>query len=1541
MANRTVSVRYILDASGYRSGANDIAAADARIAASARAAAATMDQQQAKATRGQQKATKAYVASGKAQADAITKVGKASAASTRIIEDAERRKVRIQEDSTRRIARVNQDAAAQMLRTTNEQKRQQIAASAAVRQARIREEAATRASRIGEDANVRASRSVDTGASLQQTAQAYSQVGRTALVTGGLIAAGLGLSARAAIQWQSDFTGVTKTVDGSAQQLGALELQLRGLSRTMPQSSTQIAGVAEAAGQLGIQTGSIAQFTKTMLQLGDTTNLTSDEAATSIAQLGNIMGTLDGPANQVNDNIARVGSTIVGLGNDGASTERDIVNMGLRIASAGKTIGLNTGQVLGFSSAIASTGVDVEAGGTAFSNFALKVDSAVREGGPKLDLLAKTAGQTGDEFRKSFSADSAGAIQDFIEGLDKVQQSGGDSNKVLRDLGVTGVREGTVIRNLAASHDKLAAALKGQARFYKENTALSNEATKRYETDASRIQIAVNKIKDDAIDIGSAVLPVISSVTEQVSKYADAFKNLSPETQGSLVKGGAVAAGILLVGGASLSAAGSVAQLASGLAALGATKAGVAGLAASLGPIALVAAAGYAALRGIGEINNLIKPSIPVSIDTTTNALTKLAQSGEQADLNNLFKYNASGNSGFTKLSRDINGIGDAFKVIDAPTALEKARSIIDPFIKTTGGLTSARQQLDGMDQSLKALTLNGNGGDAAKAFSDIVPQALQAGRTVNDLATKDFPLYRQAVVNATEANGYHIASDQEMVDIMSGKIPQSLADAAKGNKNLAGAVNAVTGANINGVQTFTQQLTAIQGNVTGLLGLRSAHNSVEGAIDAANAAIKQNGKTLDVGTEKGRANRQALDNIAVGAQNYTTALGKQGKSALQIVEANEKARQSYVKLARSAGQSKGDATRNANELFKLPKNVTTQVAVKVSGASSKQIHDLNEDIQKLPKEQRAKIVTIAEDKGLKAAKTALKEFEKPKTQKVKTEYDKGKQPPKPKDQNYKVHAQFANPEPPKIPDGVQKIKQEFADSPQGDVQSAKKSRVITFKSKVDPPKIPKSGKGGTVNFKSKVDPPKVPKAGKGGTINYKSKAEAPKAPKAPKGATITFKVKVDKVGKIAVPKGGTVKIKTDVDLSGVRRAKSGVSGVKGKSVKVKTTADLSGVNSVRSALNSVNSKTVTITTVKKEVTQKAGGGKAVGKVTGPGTNTSDSIEAMLSNEEWVIRATSSKMYGDGIMAALNAGSIPKSALEPYSYATGGKAGLPPMGFAKGGKITISQLINAITNDNPLQEVEDAKKGSKEWKAALKEAAKAVRDFGKTLTDQYVSASTSGTDQLQSAQQGIADIKALQAKVDQLQKLGLDSTQIAAIVKRASDGDVAGATALADSIVTGGKPLVDQLNAATKSLAQIANLLAADTQTKKVRAYASGGQASGPGTATSDTAGLYALSNREWVHPVAAVDFYGEAFMRAVQTRTLPKQRVSGYMAQGGQVGVKVVTAPSSTGDFIRALEGVTVMVQSPITGEYLTGHIARVADQRIGSAFTGAGSSR
>lgn len=367
--------------------------------------------------------------------------------------------------------------------------------------------------------------SVDDKASkgLKSTAASVAAVGKTVAKVGAVIA-GFGIiSLRAFAKFEDAFAGVRKTVDATEEQFAALSDGIREMSRTIPASVESIAAVSEAAGQLGIQTENILAFTRTMVDLGNATNLSSQEAATALARLANI-------TQLPQDQFDELGSTIVALGNNFATTEREIVEMSLRLAGVGKQIGLTQAEILGMATALSSVGVRAEAGGTAFSRVFAEMANNVAQGGDKLKAFAEIAGTTTDEFARNFQTDAASTVVDFVQGLDRISKSGGNVFKVLEEAGFANIRVRDTLLRASGAGDLLSESLNLSSNAWEENTALTTEAEKRYATFLSRIRIVWNQIKDLAISLGEALAPfalkLIDTFQPVLNTLSKVFRNL-------------------------------------------------------------------------------------------------------------------------------------------------------------------------------------------------------------------------------------------------------------------------------------------------------------------------------------------------------------------------------------------------------------------------------------------------------------------------------------------------------------------------------------------------------------------------------------------------------------------------------------------------------------------------------------------------------------------------------------------------------------------------------------------------------------------------------------------------------------------------------------------------------------------------------------------------------------------------------------------------------------------------------------------------------
>lgn len=341
--------------------------------------------------------------------------------------------------------------------------------------------------------------------------------------------AGIAAATKTAIEFEDAWTGVTKTVNATPQQFEKINAGLKNLAQTTSSTYQDIAHYAELAGQMGIPTDSIVGFTKTITELGDTTNLVGEEAAQSIAKFSNVMVS---QSKKTNTYYSRLGSTIVDLGNKFSTTEADIMAMATRLGVAGKMVGFNSNQVLGLSTALSSLGIEAAAGGSSVSKMLKTIDLSVSTGDKKLQKFAEVSGMTSQQFQKAWGEDAAGTFLKFVEGIGK----SADVTKTLDELGIKEVRQAQSMGALAQSSDVLANALNVSKNAWNDNTAMANEAEKRYATLKSQLSQTWEAIKQAGNELGQAFTPTLTDLLKIVKKAANAFSNLDEGTQQTIAK---------------------------------------------------------------------------------------------------------------------------------------------------------------------------------------------------------------------------------------------------------------------------------------------------------------------------------------------------------------------------------------------------------------------------------------------------------------------------------------------------------------------------------------------------------------------------------------------------------------------------------------------------------------------------------------------------------------------------------------------------------------------------------------------------------------------------------------------------------------------------------------------------------------------------------------------------------------------------------------------------------------------------------------------
>lgn len=468
---------------------------------------------------------------------------------------------------------------------------------------------------------VKAAEKVANAERWQQTGKGLKEVGESIdtitkpIQYAATAALGLGsASAIAAVQFEDNFANVKKTVDGTPEQLEDIRQKIIQMSTTgvnghsaIPQTTAELNELAAAGGQLGITTDNIVDFTEVMAQMGTATNLVGEEGAATLARFQNVMG--------VGQNeIRNIGSAIVDLGNHSATTESEIAAMALRMGKYGSSVRMSSADVLGYSAALSSLGIEAQMGGSAIGRTWLSIEKAVANGGEGLKAFAKYSGKSAKEFKEQWNTDSSGAFNGLLKGL----QSAENLTVALDDLGINNTQDIQAMMALVNGYDLVTESVNRSNTAYKENTALQEEFDAKAETTASKLSVAKNNVVEIARSFGDLMLPTIVDVSNGVSQYTQKIASMDDAQKKNIITAGAtvVAMGAITKGSTGLikwagntveavgnikkafSAGGALAKFAPTLASIGAT-AGPAVL--SLGAMATATVVLYKAARKYEE----------------------------------------------------------------------------------------------------------------------------------------------------------------------------------------------------------------------------------------------------------------------------------------------------------------------------------------------------------------------------------------------------------------------------------------------------------------------------------------------------------------------------------------------------------------------------------------------------------------------------------------------------------------------------------------------------------------------------------------------------------------------------------------------------------------------------------------------------------------------------------------------------------------------------------------------------------------------------
>ncbi len=565
---------------------------------------------------------------------------------------------------------------------------------------------------------------------------------KLSIASAAVVAVGVG-SVKTAINFESAFAGVEKTVDGTAEQLDSLRQGIIDMSQEIPASTTEIAAVAEAAGQLAIETDNVMGFTRVMIDLGNAAaDLDAETAAMELAQFANI-------TEMAQKDFDRLGSSITWLGNNTATTEGSIVSMAGRLAGAGKQANMTEPQILGIAAGLSSLGIEAQAGGTAFSKVIKEMITDVELGKGNIENFASVAGLSVEEFSALFREDAAAALTQFIIGLGDTENMGQSTIAMLEEMGLTEIRVSDALLRTSGASDILVDAIEGSEKAWEDNNALTQEAAKRYETTASKASIVKNRLVEQGRQIGEKLLPVFGTLLDYVEDAVNWFNNLDDGAKNAMIGVG----GFIAIAGPATTLLG---KLTSGAGSV------VSGVGSMVSRFKDASAAGEGL---VGSVGKMIGPGGIFAIAVTGVTLLGVAIYNEfirptQEATAHMDRY-AEGLAAFsTKLHNtqaDLSVYASAFSQVDAAqaeakTSLEAAQSGMTEILRRE------KEERDGLTQE-----------DIAN-LTEYYQQMTQANETVLNLEQEKMnqmmALYKQELAGQEYSNAaYAELAAQRLAD--------------------------------------------------------------------------------------------------------------------------------------------------------------------------------------------------------------------------------------------------------------------------------------------------------------------------------------------------------------------------------------------------------------------------------------------------------------------------------------------------------------------------------------------------------------------------------------------------------------------------------------------------------------------------------------------------------------------------------------------------------------------------------------------------------
>ena len=383
---------------------------------------------------------------------------------------------------------------------------------------------------------------------------------------------------------------VRKTTHFTADEVGRLSDNLTKLDTRTP--IEQLLSISARGGQLGLKAQEdIRGFTEAANQLMVALPEMGEESATELMKIAKATGDLKRNGDDVQETLERVGSTIIELRANSASTAPAITDFVKRVGAVGAQAGITIDQVAALGSTVDALGGRVEMSATALSrmipairnnSFAVANAIGVTEkslkdlfnSGRAMDAMVLIFQKMRESVQQYDTSTEKGmnAMADHVE---EMLGKNATMQEVMKELNQQGARAGIVFGLLSQNVDELEKQLGIANNAYRQNTALLNEYNNMNETTAAKWERLKNSIEEWFVS--DSAQRFLGRIIDRLRTLADWFASDGPLAIGFKLMLTYAAAMKLQIGAAFMGIGGGFKTLTTAL------MAGMAGIGTSLG----------------------------------------------------------------------------------------------------------------------------------------------------------------------------------------------------------------------------------------------------------------------------------------------------------------------------------------------------------------------------------------------------------------------------------------------------------------------------------------------------------------------------------------------------------------------------------------------------------------------------------------------------------------------------------------------------------------------------------------------------------------------------------------------------------------------------------------------------------------------------------------------------------------------------------------------------------------------------------------------